>query len=65
MVLHNVDGSWDGLVEWMENAIEKGFLREQQREISLLRENADDCVDALKAGSVGEPLATRKNRENH
>ena len=61
MVLYNVDGYWDGLAAWMENAVEKGFLREQAREMLLLRENAEDCVDALQAGSVAEPLATAKN----
>lgn len=64
MVLYNVDGYWDGLVAWMENAIEKGFLREQAREMLLLRGNAEDCVDALQVGSVGEPLATGQNQED-
>lgn len=64
MVLYNVDGYWDGLVGWMENAIEKGFLREQAREMLLVRGNAEDCVDALQVGSVGEPLATGKNQED-
>lgn len=54
MVLYNVDGYWDGLLAWMENAMEKGFLREQAREMLLVRGNAEDCVDALhQAGSVG------------
>ncbi|MCJ1342819.1 hypothetical protein MMC31_001008 [Peltigera leucophlebia] len=65
MVLYNVDGYWDGLVAWMENAIEKGFLREQAREMLLVRGNAEDCVDALQVGSVSEPLATGKNQEDH
>lgn len=64
MILYNVDGYWDGLAAWMENAIEKGFLREQAREMLLLRGNAEDCVDALQAGSVAEPLATAKNQED-
>lgn len=64
MVLYNVDGYWDGLAAWMDNAIEKGFLREQAREMVLLRGNAEDCVDALQAGSVAEPLATAKNQED-
>lgn len=53
MVLYNVDGYWDGLVAWMETAIEKGFLREQAREMLLVRGSAEDCVDALQVGSVG------------
>lgn len=64
IVLYNVDGYWDGLAVWMENAIEKGFLREQARDMLLLRGNAEDCVDALQAGSVAEHLTTAKNQED-
>lgn len=48
----------------MKNAIEKGLSeRAGKRDASaLVREYAEDFVDALQAGSVVEPLATAKNQ---
>lgn len=64
MVLYNVDG-YNTRMGWRRGwkmLSGKGFLREQARVMHLLRENAEDCVDALQAGSVVEPLAIAKNQ---
>ena len=48
MVLYNVDGFWDGLLGWVEGAIERGFLRTEARDMMMLRSTAEQCVDALR-----------------
>ena len=46
--LYNVEGYWDGLVQWMEGAIEKGFMREEMRGVIGVRDTAEGCLKWLQ-----------------
>ncbi|KAL9128592.1 MAG: hypothetical protein Q9217_002757 [Psora testacea] len=46
--LYNVEGYWDGIGQWMEGAIEKGFVREEMREVVGITDTAEGCVGWLK-----------------
>ena len=46
--LFNVEGFWDKIVEWMEEAIENGFVRDEGRRMLAKRGTAEDCVEWLR-----------------
>ena len=48
IVVLNIDGYWDGLLKWVEDSIESGFVRENNRGIMLARNTPADAVAALK-----------------
>lgn len=48
IVVLNVDGYWDGLLKWVNDSIESGFVRENNRGIMLARNTPADAVAALK-----------------
>lgn len=47
--LFNVEGYWDGILRWLEDAIEAKFVRESAREILGARDTAEECIEWLKA----------------
>lgn len=49
--LYNVEGYWDGVLDWLEHAIDTGFMRDDGRGIMVGKETAADCVEWLKAYS--------------
>lgn len=48
VVVYNVEGYWDGLMKWIGNSVEKGFVAENNQGIVVAKDNAEDCVKALK-----------------
>jgi uncharacterized protein (TIGR00730 family) len=54
VIILNVDGYWNGLIDWIKNAVKSGFLREG---------NADIIVEATSAEQVIERLKVYKNAE--
>jgi len=46
--LLNVGGFWDPLLQWMEIAIEGGFIRKEARGMLAARETAEECIAWLK-----------------
>ena len=54
MVLCNVEGFWDGMVGWVEGAVERGFVREEGRGLVVCREGVEASVDWLAGGERGE-----------
>lgn len=48
IVVLNIDGYWDGLLKWVEDSIESGFVRENNRGIMLACNTPADAVAALK-----------------
>lgn len=46
--LLNVGGFWDPLLQWMEAAIEGGFIRKEARGMLAARETADECIAWLR-----------------
>jgi len=47
VVVYNVDGYWSGLMDWVRNSVEKGFVGESNAGIIISKDNAEDCVKAL------------------
>lgn len=47
IVVYNVDGYWDSLFRWVDNAVASGFVSESNRRIMLSADNAEAVVEAL------------------
>lgn len=48
IVLFNVDGFYDGILRWIEDAIEKGFVRDSLRGIVVEARTAEEVVERIK-----------------
>ncbi|KAF2108881.1 hypothetical protein BDV96DRAFT_586844 [Lophiotrema nucula] len=48
VVVFNVDGYWDGLLQWVDKAVESGFIAKSNRSIMVEAKEADDVVAELK-----------------
>lgn len=49
--LYNVEGYWDGVLSWLDHAIQTKFVRESARDIMVAKETAEDCIEWLKGYS--------------
>ena len=47
MVLFNVEGFWDGILQWIETGILKGIVRDEAKEMLVSRDTAEECVQTL------------------
>jgi uncharacterized protein (TIGR00730 family) len=54
IVLVNVDGYWDGLLQWVKNSVDEGFVGEKNADILLEVKSVDDVVEALRSYRVSE-----------
>ena len=54
VIAFNVDGYWNGLIEWTRNAIRSGFIAENNAGILAEAKSADEVLTALKEYSVAE-----------
>jgi uncharacterized protein (TIGR00730 family) len=54
VVLFNVDGYWDGLIQWMNKAVESGFVSEKNRHIIVEATTAEEVVSKLKDYKASE-----------
>ena len=48
IVLVNIDGYWDGLLEWVKNSVREGFVGEGNAGILMEVRETGDVVDALR-----------------
>jgi uncharacterized protein (TIGR00730 family) len=48
VVLYNVEGYWDGILQWVNTAVSSGFVSEKNREIMVEGKTAEEVVDRLK-----------------
>jgi uncharacterized protein (TIGR00730 family) len=48
VVLFNVDGYWDGLLSWVKNAVQAGFIASANGKILAEAKQADGVVKALR-----------------
>lgn len=46
--LLNVEGYWDGILSWLDHAIETKFIREDARGILAGKGTAEECIEWLK-----------------
>lgn len=54
IVLVNIAGYWDGLMAWVRNAVEEGFVGEGNRGIMVEVEGVERVVEALRNYRVAE-----------
>ena len=54
VVLVNVDGYWDGLLDWVRNSIREGFVGEANADILVEVKRPADVVEALRDYKVAE-----------
>ena len=46
--LLNVNGYWDGILQWLDKAVDDGFVREGNKQIVVTATGAEEAVKALK-----------------
>ncbi|EQK99205.1 lysine decarboxylase-like protein [Ophiocordyceps sinensis CO18] len=54
--LLNVQGYWDGIVQWIDTAVEQGFVKQANKDIVVTAPPADDAVRALRDYKVSEAI---------
>jgi predicted Rossmann-fold nucleotide-binding protein len=54
IVVLNVGGFWDGIVEWVLNAAEAGFVKGGNADIMLEAKSAEEVVKILREYRVSE-----------
>ncbi|KAF2213115.1 hypothetical protein CERZMDRAFT_39746 [Cercospora zeae-maydis SCOH1-5] len=48
VVVYNVEGYWDGLLQWVKKSVKEGFVGEANANIMVEAKTADDVVRQLK-----------------
>jgi uncharacterized protein (TIGR00730 family) len=54
VVALNIEGYWDGLLEWVRKSVETGFVGEGNKEIIKEARTGEEAVLALKKYKVAE-----------
>ncbi len=54
VVVYNVEGYWDGLLDWVNGAVKAGFVKDGSKDIIEKGETAEECVKALRDYKVKE-----------
>lgn len=50
----NVDGYWDGIIEWLNKAVDQGFVKQANKDIVVTATSAAEAVEALRNYKVSE-----------
>jgi uncharacterized protein (TIGR00730 family) len=54
IVLVNIDGYWDGLLQWVRNAVREGYVGEGNAGILVEVKGTDEVVEALRGYRVSQ-----------
>ncbi|ERF69315.1 hypothetical protein EPUS_04020 [Endocarpon pusillum Z07020] len=54
IVLVNIDGYWDGLLQWVRNSVKEGYVGESNAGILVEVKSTDEVLDALKEYRVAQ-----------
>jgi uncharacterized protein (TIGR00730 family) len=54
VILVNIDGYWDGLLDWVKNSIREGFVGEANAQILVEVKDPADVAEALRDYKVAE-----------
>lgn len=54
IVVFNVDGFYDGILEWVERAVEMGFVKEGMRGVLVEAKTAEEVVEKIRGYKVVE-----------
>lgn len=54
--LLNIDGYWDGIVQWLDKAAEEGFVKPANKDILITVNTPEGAVKALRDYKVSEAI---------
>ncbi|KAF2722096.1 lysine decarboxylase-like protein-like protein [Polychaeton citri CBS 116435] len=54
IVVFNVEGYWDGLIQWVNKAVDSGFIAGKNKGILVESTTAEDVVEQLKTYKISE-----------
>lgn len=52
--LFNVEGYWDGIIQWRDKAVEQGFVKTPNKDIVVTATSAEGVIEALQKYQVSE-----------
>lgn len=52
--LLNIDGYWDGIVQWLDKAADEGFVKAANKDILVTADTAEGAIKALRDYKVSE-----------
>lgn len=56
MVLLNVEGYWDGVIQWLDKATEEGFVKDGNKSLLSVSETAEGAITALQEYKVSDTI---------
>ncbi|KAF4984232.1 hypothetical protein FZEAL_520 [Fusarium zealandicum] len=56
IVLLNIEGYWDGIVQWMDRAAQEGFVKPANKDILVTSETPEGAIKALREYKVSEAI---------
>ncbi|KAM5345019.1 hypothetical protein ACJ41O_010881 [Fusarium nematophilum] len=56
IVLLNIEGYWDGIVQWMERAAGEGFVKPANKDILVTAETPEGAIKALREYKVSSAI---------
>ncbi|KAF9770178.1 hypothetical protein IL306_012306 [Fusarium sp. DS 682] len=56
IVLLNVEGYWNGIIDWLDKATEEGFVKPGNKGLLAVAESAEEAVDALREYKVSSSI---------
>ncbi|KAK3402961.1 hypothetical protein B0T20DRAFT_11729 [Sordaria brevicollis] len=60
IVLLNINGFYDGILQWIQNSIQEGFVNQANGKILVEAKNPEDAIKALKEYRVSEAVLKLK-----
>lgn len=56
IVLLNIDGYWDGIVQWLDKAAEEGFIKPANKDILVTSKTPEEAIKALREYKVSDAI---------
>lgn len=56
IVLLNINGYWDGIVQWMNRAAEEGFVKPANKDILVTADTPEGAIEALRTYKVSDAI---------
>ncbi|KAK1780459.1 cytokinin riboside 5'-monophosphate phosphoribohydrolase LOG [Copromyces sp. CBS 386.78] len=60
IVLLNINGFYDGILQWIQNSIKEGFVNQANGKIMVEAKNPEDAIKALREYKVSEAVLKLK-----
>jgi uncharacterized protein (TIGR00730 family) len=56
MVLLNIEGYWDGIIQWLDKATNEGFVKPGNKGLLSVSETAEGAIKALQEYKVSDTI---------